>query len=126
MTADESQVAGWYKSQMTFVPEPKPICTGSTLHTLCVTHGPLSTYKLFARVYGVDIDDDLNSTHASTSNLMALVNLYNLILEQFKGKDRCVIMNIPIPLHQKDNSIMFNRIDKGMASKKSMIWIELN
>jgi hypothetical protein len=33
---------------MTIGPEPKPIRTGATLHTICVTDGPLSTYKLFA------------------------------------------------------------------------------
>jgi hypothetical protein len=51
ITTDESRVAGWYHSVMTIGPEPKPIRTGATLHTVCVTHGPLSTYKLFARVY---------------------------------------------------------------------------
>ena len=47
VTADESRVAGWYHYGMTVGPEPKPIMTGATMHTLCVTHGPLSTYKLF-------------------------------------------------------------------------------
>ena len=70
LTADESRVAGWYKSQMTCGPEPKPIRMGATLHTLCVTHGPLSTYKVFARVYGGAKDEDLSNTkHANTSNL---------------------------------------------------------
>jgi len=41
MTADESRVAGWYYSPMTVGPEPKPIQTGATIHSLCVTHGPL-------------------------------------------------------------------------------------
>ena len=48
LTADESQVAGWYKSQITYGPGPKLIYNGVTLHTLYVTHSPLSTYKLFA------------------------------------------------------------------------------
>ena len=37
ITADESRVAGWYHSAMTIKPEPKPIRTGATLHTLCIT-----------------------------------------------------------------------------------------
>ena len=37
LTADKSCVAGWYKSQITCGPEPKPICTGTTLHKLCIT-----------------------------------------------------------------------------------------
>ena len=52
MTADESQAAGWYHSPCTVGPEPKPIRTGCTLHTLCVTHGDLASYKLYARCYG--------------------------------------------------------------------------
>ena len=48
LTMDESRVAGWYKSMMTCGPEPKPIRTGATLHTLCITHGPLATFKLHA------------------------------------------------------------------------------
>ena len=52
VTADESRVAGWYHSPMTMGPEPKPIRTGATLHTLCVTKGALRTYKLFVRAYG--------------------------------------------------------------------------
>ena len=36
ITADESQVAGWYHIAMTIGPEPKPIQTGATRHTLCV------------------------------------------------------------------------------------------
>ena len=60
LTADESRVAGWYKSCMTQGPEPKPIRTGATLHSLCVTEGKLSTYELFVRVYGGKQDGDLN------------------------------------------------------------------
>ena len=45
---------------MTNGPEPKPIQTGATLHTVYVTHGALSTYKLFARVYGGRYDQDID------------------------------------------------------------------
>ena len=93
MTVDVSQVAGWYKSMMICGPKPKPIRTGTMLHTLCITHGPLSTYKLFAQVHGGGKDDYINSKHKNTSNLQKWVTLYNLMLEPFKGKDRCVIMD---------------------------------
>jgi len=46
ITTDESRVAGWYHSAITIGPEPKPIQTGATLHTVCITNGPLHTYKL--------------------------------------------------------------------------------
>jgi hypothetical protein len=39
VTVDESRVAGWYHSCITIGPEPKPIRTGATIHSLCVTHG---------------------------------------------------------------------------------------
>ena len=75
-------------------PKPKPIRTQATLHTSCVTHGPLSTYKVFAQVYGGAKNEDLsNNKHTNTTNLQKWVNLYNLILEPFKGKGRCVTMD---------------------------------
>jgi hypothetical protein len=45
ITTDESQVAGSYHSVMTIGPEQKPIQTGATLHTVCVTHGPRLIYS---------------------------------------------------------------------------------
>ena len=66
ITTDESRVAGWYHSPMTNGPEPKPIRTGATLHTVCVTKGPLSTYKLFARVYGGRYDQDIDKHNKHT------------------------------------------------------------
>ena len=74
-------------------PEPKPIRTGATLHTLCITHGPLVTFKLHDRVYGGAKDDDLDGIHDHTLNLQKWVNLYDLILKPFKGKGRCVTMD---------------------------------
>ena len=35
-------------------------------------------------------DDNLNRKNANTSNLQEWTNLYNLMLEPFKGKGRCV------------------------------------
>ena len=68
LTADESRVAGWYHSTMTVGPEPKPIRTGATLHSLCVTHGPLKTFKLFVRAYGGASDMDLDVVHKNVQN----------------------------------------------------------
>jgi hypothetical protein len=49
ITTDESEVAGWYHSVMTIGPGPKPIRTGATLHTVCITNGPLRTWRGPAR-----------------------------------------------------------------------------
>ena len=93
VTADESRVAGWYKSAMTIGPEPKPIRTGATIHSLCVTHGPLRAYKHFVRVYGGKSDGDLETKHQNTATLQKWVNLYNIMLHSFKGAGRCVTMD---------------------------------
>ena len=37
ITTDKSQVAGRQHSVMTVRPEPRPIFTGATLHTICIT-----------------------------------------------------------------------------------------
>ena len=52
LTFDESRIAGWYLSLITIGPEPKPICTGATVHSMCVTFGPLATYMIRMRTYG--------------------------------------------------------------------------
>ena len=61
LTADESRVAGWYKSGVTIGPEPKPIRTGATIHSICVTLGILASFKLHCRVYGGKSDEGLES-----------------------------------------------------------------
>ena len=45
-TFDESHVAGWYHSPITQGPDPKPIRTGATIHSLAITHGDLASYKV--------------------------------------------------------------------------------
>ena len=47
-----SYLSGWYHSPSTIGPDPKPICIGSTLHPLAVTHEQLQFYKLYAHTYG--------------------------------------------------------------------------
>ena len=93
ITTDESRVAGWYHSVMTCGPEPKPIRTGATLHTVCVTDGPLSTYKLFARTYGGKTDEDMNKRNEHTVTKLKMVSLYDFMLHPFKDKGHNVVMD---------------------------------
>jgi hypothetical protein len=86
-------VAGWYHSVMTVGPEPKPIRTGATLHTVCVTDGPLATYKLFARVYGGKYDQDIDRHNKNTVTKLKMVALYDFMLDPFKHNGHCVVMD---------------------------------
>jgi hypothetical protein len=87
ITTDESRVAGWYHSVMTIGPDPKPIRTGATLHTACITKGPLATYKIFARVYGGEGDqDNINKRNPHTATRLKMVSLFDFMLDSFKGK----------------------------------------
>ncbi len=65
MTHDESRIAGWYKKEITCGPEPKPIRTGATLHSLAVSFGLLAGDKLHARTLGRKNDGDLGMLHDS-------------------------------------------------------------
>ena len=70
LIADEIRLAGWYHSVMTIGPDPKPIGTCMTIHhQLCVTYGPLRTYKVFVKAYRGRIDEDLEVRHNNTANL---------------------------------------------------------
>ena len=93
ITTDKSRVAGWYHSVMTIGPEPKPIRTEATLHTVCITNGPLSTYKLFARVYDGKSDQDINQHNKNTVTKLKMVSLYDFMLKSFKHKGHCVVMD---------------------------------
>jgi hypothetical protein len=93
ITTDESRVAGWYHSIMTIGPEPKTIRTGATLHTVCINNGPLSTYKLFAGVYGGKSDQDISKHSKNTVTKLKMVSLYDFMLELFEHKGHCVVMD---------------------------------
>ena len=41
LTMDESCTPGWYKGPITHGPEPMPVHTGATMHTICITDSPL-------------------------------------------------------------------------------------
>jgi hypothetical protein len=93
ITTDERRVAGWYHSVMTIGTEPKPIQTGATLHTVRITNGPLSTYKLFARAYGGKGSEDINVHNEHTATKLKMTSLYNLIIDPFKDVGHCVVMD---------------------------------
>ena len=57
LTFDTSRVAGWYHSPITQGPDPKPIRTGTIIHSQSITHGDLASYKVHVRVFGRATDD---------------------------------------------------------------------
>jgi hypothetical protein len=77
---------------MTVGPEPKPIRTGATLHTVCITNGPLSINKLFARTYGGKGDKDIGVHNPHTVTKLKMVSLYDFMLDPFKHNGHCVVM----------------------------------
>ena len=93
MTADESRCAGWYQSPMTCEIEPKQIRTGCTFHSLCVTRGPLKTFKIWVRAYSGKTDEDLNCINQNTEKMQKWINLYIIMLEPFKGAGKMVTMD---------------------------------
>jgi hypothetical protein len=78
---------------MTIGPDPKPIQTRATLHTACITKGPLATYKIFARVYGDEGDQDINRRNPHTTTRLKMVSFFDFMLHSFKGKEHCVVMD---------------------------------
>ena len=86
VTADKLRLAGWFHSPCTIGPNPKPIRTGATLHSLAVTRGKLQFYKLYAQMYGGKLDNDLQSHHSHAAGQQKFVNLFNIMLLSFRGK----------------------------------------
>jgi hypothetical protein len=78
---------------LTIGPDPKSIRTGATLHTACITKGPLATYKLFARVYGGEGYQDINRRNPHTTTRLKMVSLFDFMLDSFKGKGHYVVMD---------------------------------
>ena len=75
LTFDESRIAGWYHSALTIGPEPKPIRTGATVHSMCVTKGPMSTYMIRVRTYGGKSDETLRRKTPNTGSVQIFINL---------------------------------------------------
>ena len=94
LTFDESRIAGWFHSGMTIGPEPKPIRTGATLHSMCVTSGELASYMVHVRTYGGKHDGDLNRTTENTGTTQKFINLLEEFLDPwFVGRGCCVTMD---------------------------------
>ncbi len=93
LTMDKSRTPGWYHGPITQGPEPKPVRTSATMHTICVMEGPLATYKLHARTFRGKTDGDLQSHHINTIRMQKWVNLMLVLLNDFKGKGHCVTMD---------------------------------
>jgi hypothetical protein len=63
------------------------------MHTVCITDGPLATYKLHAQMFGDKTDKDLQDCHLNMVTMQKWVNLVLIILDNFKGKGHCVTMD---------------------------------
>ena len=93
LTFDESRVAGWYHSPITQEPDPMPIRTGATIHSLAITHGNLASYKVHIQVFGGKTDGDLGKENDNTVTIQKWVNLLSVMLDAFKNKGHCVTMD---------------------------------
>ena len=93
LTHNKSRIAGWYKNEITCGPEPKPIRTGATLHSLAVSFGLLAGYKLHARTFGGKNDGDLGMLHDSCMTIQKWINLLLLMVDDYKGAGRYITMD---------------------------------
>jgi hypothetical protein len=93
LTFNESRVEGWYHSPITQGPDPKPICTGATIHSLAIMHGNLALYKVHVHLFGRGTDGDLGKPNKNTITTHKWVNMLSLMLNNFKNKGYCVTMD---------------------------------
>ena len=93
LTYDESRCAGWYPGPIVIGPEPKPIRTGATIHSMCVTKGPLGTYMLHVRVYGGKNDTDLRKITRTVGTQQVFIKLLEIFLRPFMGRGCCATMD---------------------------------
>ena len=90
---DKIQTPGWDHGPITQGLEPEPICTGMMMHTICITDGPLATYKLHCRIFGGKTDKDFQSHHVNTVMTQKWVNYCVGVAQQLLQGAR--------PLHHK-------------------------
>ena len=57
---------GWYHSPITQGPDPKPICTGATIHLLVIMHSNLVLYKAHICEFGGATDGDVGKANDNT------------------------------------------------------------
>jgi len=93
LTFVESRVVGWYHSSITQGPDPKPIQTGATIHSLAIMHDNLVSYKVHACVFGGATDGNLDKANDNTIITQKFVNLLSLMLGSFKNNGHCVTMD---------------------------------
>jgi hypothetical protein len=74
-------------------PDPKPICTGATIHSLAIMHGNLTLYKRHIHVFGRATDEDLAKQSENTVTTQKWVNLLSLMLNDFKNNGHCITMD---------------------------------
>jgi hypothetical protein len=79
---------------MTIGPEPKPIFTGATIHSLCMTDGLLASYKLHVWTYGGASDEDLGKPTVNTQLTLKYVNLLLHMVSDYKGFGHLVTMDL--------------------------------
>ena len=90
---DENCIAGWYKNKITCGPEPKPIRTGATLHSLAVLFGILARYKLHVRMFVGKNDGNLGMRHENCMSIQKWINLLSLMIDDYKGVGRYITMD---------------------------------
>jgi len=85
-TYDETRCSGAYPGPIVIGPEPKPIRTGATIHSMCVTKGPLKSYMLHIRVYGGKTDSDIKKINPHVGSQQVFINLLEVFLEYYMGR----------------------------------------
>lgn len=90
ITADESRIAGWCESSTTIGPEPKPVRTGATLHTLCISKGSLQSCELCAWTHGGKSDAELRDPACESKMNICLCSK---MLHRREGNGHCVCMD---------------------------------
>ena len=87
LIANDNRLAGWYHSVVTIELELKFICMGLILHFLYITHGPLTTYKLFiSRAYGRKSDEVWRQNIRTLQPFRNGSTFMTLCLTTLKGK----------------------------------------
>jgi hypothetical protein len=93
ITMDESRVAGWYHSGITCGPEPKPVRTGATAHTVCVTNGKFARFLLAWRIYGGRNDEGLSAPVSGSQGRGKWIQLFDELVKPWYGKGHIVTMD---------------------------------
>ena len=110
---DESRVPGWYHSAMTLGPDPKPVRTGSTAHTICVGQGPLMRFLMAWRTYGGRTDEGLASLDTGK-----WIQLFDTMVKPWIGKGHVVTLD---SAYNSEKLIDQARV-KGVNVVRTFMW----